>query len=123
MAEKTPFILSRVKELYLQGLSTATIFRDYRNQILAFEDINKGSPAALKSLVQRMKRGEESLNISKAEEASRIAPPKVSEIQQAATKEYTAKKSEYTDDLINEIDTLTNAVSYTHLTLPTKRIV
>lgn len=107
MAEKIPFILSKVKELYLQGLSTATIFRDYKDQILAPEDINKGSAVALKSLVQRMKRGEESVNISKAEEASRIPPPKVGERQQAPNKAYTAKKLEYTDDLINEIDTLT----------------
>ena len=107
MAEKIPFILSKVKELYLQGLSTDTIFRDYRNQILAPEDINKGSATALKSLVQRMKRGEESVNISKAEERLRTPPPKVSEVQQAANRSYTAKKLEYTDDLINEIDTLT----------------
>ncbi len=107
MAEKIPFILSKVKELYLQGLSTATIFRDYKNQILAPKDINKGSAVALKKLVQRMKRGEESVNISKAEEASRTPPPKVSEAQQTANRAYTAKKLEYTDDLINEIDTLT----------------
>ena len=107
MAEKIPFILSKVKELYLQGLSTATIFRDYKNQILAPEDINKGSAVALKKLVQRMKRGEESVNISKAEERLRTPPLKTSEAQQAATRAYTAKKLEYTDDLINEIDTLT----------------
>ena len=107
MAEKIPFILSEVKKLYLKGLSTETIFRDYRNQILAPEDINKGSAGSLKKLVQRMKRGAESVNISKAEEAARVPPLNISDIQKEATKAYTLKKSEYADELINEIDTLT----------------
>ena len=98
MAEKIPYDLQRVKDLYLSGLSAKNIF----------EILKQGSTSSLKKLIQRMKAGKESVNISKSEEAKRIAPSQgMSDVRLEATKNYTAKKANYTDELIEEIDTLT----------------
>ena len=98
MTAKIPYDLQRVKDLYLSGLSAENIFKI----------LKQGSTASLKKLIQRMKAGKESVNISKSEEAKRIAPSQgMSEARVEATKNYTAKKANYTDELIEEIDTLT----------------
>jgi hypothetical protein len=98
VAAKIPYDLQRVKDLYLSGLSAENIFKI----------LKQGSTASLKKLIQRMKAGKESVNISKSEEAKRIAPSQgMSDIRLEATKNYTAKKANYTDELIEEIDTLT----------------
>ena len=98
MTAKIPYDLQRVKDLYLSGLSAENIFKI----------LKQGSTASLKKLIQRMKAGKESVNISKSEEAKRIAPSQgMSDVRLEATKNYTAKKATYTDELIEEIDTLT----------------
>ena len=98
MTAKIPYDLQRVKDLYLSGLSAENIFKI----------LKQGSTASLKKLIQRMKAGKESVNISKSEEAKRIAPSQgMSDVRSEATKNYTAKKANYTDELIEEIDTLT----------------
>ena len=98
MTAKIPYDLQRVKDLYLSGLSAENIFKI----------LKQGSTASLKKLIQRMKAGKESVNISKSEEAKRIAPSQgMSDVRLEATKNYTAKKANYTDELIEEIDTLT----------------
>ena len=100
MTTKIPYDLQRVKDLYLSGLSAENIFKI----------LKQGSTSSLKKLIQRMKAGKESVNISKAEEATRTAPPQgMSEARAESTKNYTAKKTNSTDELIEEIDTLTKA--------------
>jgi len=97
MTEKIAYNLQRVKDLYLSGLSAKSIFKI----------LKKGSTATLKKLIARMKAGKEPVTISAAEEAARVPPSKVSEEVNQARKDYTAKKAEYTDDLIKETDKLT----------------
>ena len=97
MTAKTPYDLQRVKDLYLSGLSAENIFKI----------LKQGSTSSLKKLIQRMKAGKESVNISKAEEATRTVPPNFPDAQRKINKDYTTKKATYTDELIEEIDTLT----------------
>ena len=97
MTEKIAYNLQRVKDLYLSGLSAKSIFKI----------LKKGSTATLKKLIARMKAGKEPVTISAAEEAARVPPSNVSEEVVQARKDYTAKKSEYTDDLIKETNKLT----------------
>jgi uncharacterized protein YcbK (DUF882 family) len=54
-----------------------------------------------------MKAGQESVTISAAEEAARVAPFNITSVQSEATKAYTIEKKKYTDELIKEIDKLT----------------
>jgi len=97
MTEKIAYNLQRVKDLYLSGLSAESIFKI----------LKKGSTATLKKLIARMKAGKEPVTISAAEEAARVPPSNVSEEVNQARKDYTAKKAEYTDDLIKETNKLT----------------
>ena len=97
MSVKTPYNLQRVKDLYLSGLSAQSIFKI----------LKKGSVSSLKKAIQRMKAGQESVTISAAEEAARVAPFNITSVQSEATKAYTIEKKKYTDELIKEIDKLT----------------
>ena len=101
LTTKIPYDLQILADLYLSGLSAENIFKI----------LKQGSTSSLKKLIQRMKAlvpNLESVNISKAEEATRTAPPQgMSEARAESTKNYTAKKTNYTDELIEEIDTLT----------------
>jgi len=97
MTKKIAYNLQRVKNLYLSGLSADSIFKI----------LKKGSAVTLKKLIARMKAGKEPVTISAAEEATRTAPPNFPDAQRKINKDYTTKKATYTDELIEEIDTLT----------------
>ena len=111
MAEKIPYILSEVKKLYLEGLSSESIFRNFKDLILPKNKQDAGSIVSVKKLIQRMRAGTESLKITASEVAKRPEPSKGSG-SIVNNKIYTEKKLEYSDELINEIDTLTKNKKY-----------
>tara|TARA_B100001063_G_scaffold237772_1_gene259048 strand:+ start:1075 stop:3360 length:2286 start_codon:yes stop_codon:yes gene_type:complete len=111
MSEKIPYILSEVKKLYLSGLSAESIFRNHKDLILPENKQDAGSIVSVKKLIQRMKAGQESLKITPSEVAKRTSPSQGSG-SIINNKIYTEKKIEYSDELIDEIDTLTKNKKY-----------
>jgi len=111
MSEKIPYILSEVKKLYLSGLSAESIFRNHKDLILPRNKQDAGSIVSVKKLIQRMKAGQESVKITASEVAKRTSPSKGAG-SIINNKIYTEKKLEYSDELIDEIDSLTKNKKY-----------